>query len=97
MEEPLFDARMPMNMSAAMEISAQDLHVDELVQIGLQSKFAPRGRRSWWEQAQRDLNVRLVDRYRRAWARRKGEAHTTLCARSSTPTPQATPEPAVVD
>jgi phenylpropionate dioxygenase-like ring-hydroxylating dioxygenase large terminal subunit len=69
MEEPLFEARMAMNMSAAMEITAQDLHVDELVQIGLQSKYAPRGRYSWQEQAQRDLNVWLVNRYRREWAR----------------------------
>ncbi len=66
-EEPLFQARMDMNMSAAMEITAQDLHVDALVQVGLQSKFAPRGRYSWQEQAQRDLNVWLVERYRRAW------------------------------
>jgi phenylpropionate dioxygenase-like ring-hydroxylating dioxygenase large terminal subunit len=67
MEEPLFDARMEMNMSAAGEITSQDLHVDELVQLGLNSKFAPRGRYSWQEQAQRDLNVWLVQRYRRQW------------------------------
>jgi hypothetical protein len=102
MEEPLFDARMAMNMSAAMEITAQDLHVDELVQIGLQSKFAPRGRYSWQEQAQRDLNVWLVERYRRAWARSKGEAPaapttgSAAAARQTTPE-QAAPEPAVVD
>ncbi len=33
-----------MNMAAATEIIAQDLHVDELVQIGLRSRFAVRGR-----------------------------------------------------
>jgi hypothetical protein len=49
------------------EIVAQDLHVDEMVQQGLKSKFAPRGRYSWQEGAQRQLNLWLVDRYRRAW------------------------------
>ena len=74
MEEPLFEARMAMNMAAAMEITTQDLHVDKLVQTGLQSKFAPRGRYSWQETAQRDLNVWLVERYRRAWEARKRAA-----------------------
>jgi phenylpropionate dioxygenase-like ring-hydroxylating dioxygenase large terminal subunit len=97
MEEPLFDARMAMNMSAAMEITAQDLHVDELVQIGLQSKFAPRGRYSWQEQAQRDLNVWLVERYRRAWSRQKGEAPSSPPVSTSMATRHETPEPAAVD
>ena len=74
MEEPLFEARMAMNMSAAMEITSQDLHVDELVQVGLNSKFAPRGRYSWQETAQRDLNAWLVQRYRCAWAERRAAA-----------------------
>jgi hypothetical protein len=76
MEEPLFDARMAMNMSAAMEITAQDLHVDELVQIGLQSKFAPRGRYSWQEGAQGAFNRWLVGRYRAGWQRRRDAAVT---------------------
>ncbi len=90
MEEPLFEARMAMNMTAAMEITAQDLHVDELVQVGLNSKFAPRGRYSWQETAQRDLNAWLVQRYRRAWASRSGAAGAAI-----TPVPAAlmrTPE-----
>jgi phenylpropionate dioxygenase-like ring-hydroxylating dioxygenase large terminal subunit len=74
MEEPLFEARMKMNMDAAMEITAQDLHVDELVQVGLNSKFAPRGRYSWQEHAQRDLNRWLVDRYRKGWSEMKASA-----------------------
>jgi hypothetical protein len=70
MAEPLFAERMEMNMSAAMEITEQDLHVDELVQVGLRSRFAIRGRYSWQEQAQRDFNVWLVQRYQAAWRRR---------------------------
>jgi hypothetical protein len=88
---------MAMNMSAAMEITAQDLHVDELVQIGLQSKFAPRGRYSWQEQAQRDLNVWLVERYRRAWTRQKDQGLGAEPAAAPPATRLTTPQPAAVD
>lgn len=67
MENPMFDQLMKINNDAVQEIVAQDLHVDELVQQGLKSKFAPRGRYSWQEGAQRQFNVWLVDRYRRGW------------------------------
>lgn len=77
MAEPLFAERMDMNMKAAMEITEQDLHVDELVQVGLRSRFAIRGRYSWQEQAQRDFNVWLVQRYQAAW-RRRNESRTPL-------------------
>ncbi len=96
----MFDTRMAMNMSAVMEITAQDLHVDvdERVPIGLQSKFESRGRYSWQEQAQRDLKVWLVERYRRAWARRKGEGLSApFPTGPSTAARQAAPEPAAVD
>ncbi len=89
MEEPLFTARMAMNMSAAMEITSQDLHVDALVQVGLNSKFAPRGRYSWQETAQRDLNAWLVQRYRRAWAETKAKSTTPQgLAPSRSPVPE---------
>jgi hypothetical protein len=52
-----------------MSIVEQDRHVDKLVQIGLQSKFAIRGRYSWQEESQRELNAWIVQRYRAAWAR----------------------------
>jgi hypothetical protein len=67
MENPMFDRLMQFNQESVQEIVAQDLHVDEMVQQGLKSKFAPRGRYSWQEGAQRQLNVWLVDRYRRGW------------------------------
>ena len=53
--------------SAAGKIMAQDQHVDELVQIGLRSRFAVRGRYSWQEGAQIDLNNWLVPRYKACW------------------------------
>ena len=71
MEDPSFEHRLDMNLSAAGKIIAQDLHVDELVQQGLRSKFAPRGRYSWQEGAQGQFNKWLVARYRAAWGRRE--------------------------
>ena len=64
-----FRQRMEMNGAAAAEIMAQDQHVDELVQVGLRSKYAKRGRYSWQEGAQLALNEWLVPRYREAWSR----------------------------
>ena len=72
MKNPMFDKLMAFNNDSVQEIVEQDLHVDELVQIGLKSKFAPRGRYSWQEGAQRQFNVWLVDRYRRGWEGAKG-------------------------
>ncbi|WP_428374303.1 aromatic ring-hydroxylating oxygenase subunit alpha [Lichenicoccus sp.] len=72
MKDPSFSHRMAMNMSAAMEIVSQDLHVDALVQIGLRSRFAPRGRYSWQEGAQQAFNSWLVPRYRNAWSQLRG-------------------------
>ncbi|SFG27290.1 Phenylpropionate dioxygenase, large terminal subunit [Novosphingobium sp. CF614] len=70
--DPLFEHKMRMNMDAVAEIIAQDMHVDRLVQKGLGSKFAPRGRYSWQEGAQRQFNLWLVDRYWSEWNRRRG-------------------------
>ncbi len=68
MRDAAFEHRMNMNMAAATEIIAQDLHVDELVQVGLRSRFAVRGRYSWQEGAQHDFNKWLVPRYQEYWA-----------------------------
>lgn len=69
MADPAFHHRMNMNMAAAEEIISQDLHVDELVQVGLRSRFAVRGRYSWQEGAQHLFNRWLVPRYQDCWAR----------------------------
>lgn len=71
LDDPLYDLKMKMNDQAVAEIVAQDQHVDLLVQQGLNSKFAPRGRYSWQEGAQRQLNIWLVDRYVAEWRRHK--------------------------
>lgn len=74
MANPMFEQLMSFNQASVGEIVAQDLHVDELVQQGLKSRFAPRGRYSWQEGAQRQLNIWLVNRYRKGWESLKAAA-----------------------
>jgi hypothetical protein len=62
-----------MIMTSAKKIIAQDMHVDERVQAGLRSRFAARGRYSWQEGAQGQLNRWLIRRYRQTWDRMRGE------------------------
>ena len=71
MSEPGFEHKLAMNMAAATEIIAQDLHVDAKVQEGLRSRFAVRGRYSWQEGAQSAFNRWLTPRYQQAWAGRR--------------------------
>ncbi len=73
MTEPGFDLKVAMNMAAVGIIVDQDWHVDELVQIGLKSRFAVRGRYSWQEGAQSALNKWLVPRYQACWERLRDE------------------------
>ncbi|WP_404478273.1 aromatic ring-hydroxylating dioxygenase subunit alpha [Novosphingobium sp. BL-52-GroH] len=74
MAEPNFENLLDMNLSASGKIIAQDMHVDGLVQEGLRSRFAPRGRYSWQEGAQGQFNKWLVHRYRNAHKRLAGTA-----------------------
>ncbi|MDB5446721.1 MAG: Rieske (2Fe-2S) domain protein [Phenylobacterium sp.] len=74
MEDPAFPHRLEMLMTSAGKIIAQDMHVDSLVQVGLKSRFAPRGRYSWQEGAQGQFNHWLVPRYRAAWDRMRTRA-----------------------
>lgn len=67
MKDPAFDHKLEMNTNSAGHIIAQDLHVDENVQKGLRSRFAPRGRYSWQEGAQGQFNQWLVPRYLETW------------------------------
>jgi hypothetical protein len=73
-EDPTFEHRLEAIMNTAAKIIAQDMHVDSLVQVGLRSRFAPRGRYSWQEGAQGQFNHWLVLRYRAAWAALKAKA-----------------------
>ena len=68
-EDPAFEHRLEMIMTSAKKIIAQDMHVDERVQAGLNSRYATRGRYSWQEGAQGQFNRWLLKRYRETWAR----------------------------
>jgi hypothetical protein len=72
MDDPSFPHRLEMIMTSAGKIIAQDMQVDAQVQVGLRSRFAPRGRYSWQEGAQGQFNRWLVMRYRDQWARTHG-------------------------
>jgi len=72
MDEPLFEERRQINVQASAMIGAQDRHVDTLVQRGLRSRYAIRGRYSWQEQTHREFNAWLVERYRAEWRRTGG-------------------------
>lgn len=67
-----FENLLDMNLRAASKIIAQDMHVDELVQQGLRSRFAKRGQYSWQEGAQGQFNKWLVHRYLAAHQRQNG-------------------------
>jgi phenylpropionate dioxygenase-like ring-hydroxylating dioxygenase large terminal subunit len=72
--DPLYDLKISTNINTSVPIFAQDRAVDISVQKGLQSRFAGRGRYSWQEGGQIELNKWLVNRYRRAWNERKTQA-----------------------
>jgi phenylpropionate dioxygenase-like ring-hydroxylating dioxygenase large terminal subunit len=72
MEDPSFPHKLEMIMTSASKIIAQDMQVDKLVQIGLRSRFAIRGRYSWQEGAQSQFNRWAVPRYQDAWRRLNG-------------------------
>lgn len=72
MADPAFEEKRAVNDEYTAHIVAQDMHVDLLVQQGLNSRFARRGRYSWQEDAQRQFNLWLVDRYRAERNRRRG-------------------------
>lgn len=76
MRQPLFEERLNSIAITNASIVEQDRHVDKLVQIGLQSKFAIRGRYSWQEQSQRELNGWIVQRYQAAWERLRTTSNT---------------------
>jgi phenylpropionate dioxygenase-like ring-hydroxylating dioxygenase large terminal subunit len=72
-DQTLFRERLQMNLASSAEIAEQDVYVDALVQVGLNSRFAKRGRYSWQEQAQSEFNKWLATRYRAGWTELKAQ------------------------
>lgn len=64
---PLFEELFELSSVGVRGIVNQDIHATTLVQRGLSSRFAGRGRYAWQEEVQRQLNCWLVDRYRAFW------------------------------
>jgi len=75
MSQPLFQEKLQSNLTVSAAIATQDMHVDTLVQVGLRSRYAFRGRYSWQEQSQREFNNWLVKRYRDEWQQRRAGAY----------------------
>jgi phenylpropionate dioxygenase-like ring-hydroxylating dioxygenase large terminal subunit len=70
LEHPLFDLLFAQSEMGVRVIVEQDIDATTRVQRGLRSRFAPRGRYSWQEEAQNQLNRWLVRRYREHWGAR---------------------------
>jgi phenylpropionate dioxygenase-like ring-hydroxylating dioxygenase large terminal subunit len=64
LEEPLFEYLFEQAEAGVNNFNVQDVYADTMVQRGLQSRFAPRGRYSWQEGTLPQLNRWLVKRYR---------------------------------
>jgi phenylpropionate dioxygenase-like ring-hydroxylating dioxygenase large terminal subunit len=71
-KDPLYELKITTNINTSLPIFAQDRAVDLSVEKGLRSRFACRGRYSWQEGGQIELNKWLVDHYQAAWNKRKG-------------------------
>ncbi len=82
-KDPLFEHKLSMNVGVSGEINAQDRYIDKLVQVGLKSRFAGRGRYSWQETSQRELNAWLVQRYQDGWARQHARNHDGKAGRDA--------------
>jgi hypothetical protein len=70
LEHPLFDLLFAQSELGVRVIIEQDIDATTRVQKGLSSRFAPRSRYSWQEEAQNQLNRWLVRRYRDHWDER---------------------------
>jgi phenylpropionate dioxygenase-like ring-hydroxylating dioxygenase large terminal subunit len=67
-EHPLFQRNLEMAVKGVEYFNNQDLPANTAVQMGLKSRFAPRGRYSWQESVLASFNSWLVEHYRAAAA-----------------------------
>lgn len=65
--QPLFDLLLDQAEEGVDNFNVQDIYADKMVQVGLRSRFGPRGRYSWQEETLRQFNRWLVRRYRQHW------------------------------
>jgi phenylpropionate dioxygenase-like ring-hydroxylating dioxygenase large terminal subunit len=67
LEEPLFEYLFEQAEMGVNNFNVQDVYADTMVQRGLRSRFAPRGRYSWQEGTLPQFNRWLVQRYHAHW------------------------------
>ncbi len=68
-EMPMFDVRFAQARADVDNFNGADIHADTMVQVGLRSRFAPRGPYSWQEATLQQINRWLVKRYREHYRR----------------------------
>jgi phenylpropionate dioxygenase-like ring-hydroxylating dioxygenase large terminal subunit len=66
-KHPLFDLLFDESNEGVKIFNDQDVYADTMVQRGLRSRFAQRGRYSYQEETHRQLNRWLVRRYQKYW------------------------------
>lgn len=71
LEDPLFDEKVALSDAGVQVFIRQDQDATTKVQLGLRSRYSPRGRYSWQEESHVQFNRWLVKRYRAAWPREK--------------------------
>ena len=67
LDDPLFEHKLTLSDAGVQVFVKQDQDATTKVQVGLRSRFAPRGRYSWQEESHVNFNRWLVQRYRARW------------------------------
>ncbi len=70
LEDPLFEEKVILSDAGVQVFVRQDQDATTKVQMGLNSRFAPRGRYSWQEESHVQFNRWLNQRYRAGWSNR---------------------------
>ena len=67
-KDPLFPRKFDQIVKpGVMNFVIDDIRTDTMIQLGLNSRFQPRGRYSWQQESQAQLNRWYVKRYREHW------------------------------
>jgi phenylpropionate dioxygenase-like ring-hydroxylating dioxygenase large terminal subunit len=67
LDDPLFEHKLTLSDAGVQVFVKQDQDATTKVQVGLRSRFAPRGRYSWQEESHVNFNRWLVQRYKSRW------------------------------
>src|SRR6266511_533651 len=82
--DPLFQRKFDQIVKpGVMNFVVDDIRTDTMIQIGLGSRFPPRGRYSWQQESQAQLNRWCVKRYREHWPGGAAEASRPRVVKSA--------------